>query len=170
MFAGPTWVGKEALEGDGVLSVHEPEVGPPLGQAELHHGPRTTSHRNAYLNKKRMSHENKAFDEPKNQCCRSGMFILDPGSDFFPSLIPYPNCLHPRSRVRIKKNLSVLTPKKWFLSSRKYDPGCSSRIPDPDADFYPSRIPGSKRHRIPDPDPQHLNRLTNISFSNLEVQ
>ncbi len=27
-------------------------------------------------------------------------------------------------------------------------------IPDPDLDFYPSRIPGSKRHRIPDPDPQ----------------
>jgi hypothetical protein len=52
MFAGPTWVGKEALEGDGVLSVHQPEVGPPLGQAKLHHGPRTASHRNAYLNKK----------------------------------------------------------------------------------------------------------------------
>ena len=50
MFGGPTWVGKETLEGDGVLSVHQPEVGPPLGQAELHHGPRTTSHRNAYLN------------------------------------------------------------------------------------------------------------------------
>ncbi len=51
MFGGRTWVGKEALEGDGVLSVHQPEVGPPLGQAELHHGPRTTSHRNAYLKK-----------------------------------------------------------------------------------------------------------------------
>jgi hypothetical protein len=24
-------------------------------------------------------------------------------------------------------------------------------IPDPDADFLPSRIPGSKRHPIPDP-------------------
>jgi hypothetical protein len=46
------------------------------------------------------------------------------------------------------KNLSILTPKKakkWFLSSKKYDPGCSSRIPDPDADFLPSRT------RIPDP-------------------
>ncbi len=28
-------------------------------------------------------------------------------------------------------------------------------IPDPDADFLTSRIQGSKRHPIPDPDPQH---------------
>jgi len=28
-------------------------------------------------------------------------------------------------------------------------------IPDPDFDWYPSRIQGSKRHRIPDPDQQH---------------
>ncbi len=33
------------------------------------------------------------------------------------------------------------------------DPWCLSRIPDPD--FSGSRIQGSKRHRIPDPDPQH---------------
>jgi hypothetical protein len=32
----------------------------------------------------------------------------------------------------------------WFLSSRKYDPGCSSRIPDPDADFLPIPDPGSR--------------------------
>jgi hypothetical protein len=67
------------------------------------------------------------------------MFIPDTGSDFFPSRIPDPNCLHPGSA---SKNLSILTqkkPTKWFLSSRKYDPGCSSRIP------------GSKRHRIPNP-------------------
>ncbi len=43
------------------------------------------------------------------------------------------------------------------LCSRKYDPGCSFRIPDPDPDFtHPgSRIQGSKRHLIPDPDPQY---------------
>jgi hypothetical protein len=40
-------------------------------------------------------------------------------------------------------------PKKLFLSSRKYDPGCSSRIWI--LIFYLSRIQGSKRHRIPDP-------------------
>jgi len=45
------------------------------------------------------------------QCCGSGMFIPDPGSDFFPSRIqnprseltpswiPDPNCLHPGSRI-----------------------------------------------------------------------
>jgi len=52
----------------------------------------------------------------------------------------------------------MLTPqkvKKWFLSSKKYDPGFSSRIPDPGDDFLPSRIQGSKRYPIPNPDPQH---------------
>ncbi len=80
----------------------------------------------------------------------------------------------PRSRIRTvsipdpgssSKNLSILTAKKakkWFLSSKKYDPGCSSRIPDPDADFLPSRIPDpgvnkapNPGSRIPDPDPQY---------------
>ncbi len=75
------------------------------------------------------------------QCCGSGMFI--PDTKFF----------HSGSQIRIKE-FKYYNPKKWFLSSRKYDLGCSSR-PDPDHDFYPSRIRGSKRHRIPDPDPQH---------------
>ncbi len=81
------------------------------------------------------------------QCCGSGMFIPDPGSDFFPSRIRTVSIPDPGSS---SKNLSTLTPKKakkWFLISKKYYPGCSSRIPDPDADFLPSRIP--------DPDPQH---------------
>jgi hypothetical protein len=55
--------------------------------------------------------------------------------------IPDPTFFRPRSeffsyRIHIKE-LSILTPKNVFLSSRKYDPGCSSRIQ------------GSKRHRIP---------------------
>jgi hypothetical protein len=72
-----------------------------------------------------------------------------PGSDFFPSRIRTVSIPDPGSS---SKNLSILTPKKakkWFLSSKKYDPGCSSRIPDPDADFLPSRIQGSKRRPIP---------------------
>ncbi len=87
------------------------------------------------------------------QCCGSGMFIPDPGFDFFPSRIPDPNCLHPGSRILIKEFKYFNPPKKWFLSSNKYDPGCLSRIPDPDADFLPSRIPdpGSKRYPIPEP-------------------
>ncbi len=84
--------------------------------------------------------------------------VADPGCL---SRIPDPTFFHPGSRIRTvfipdpgssSKNLSILTPKKakkWFLSSKKYDP-------DPDADFLPSRIQGSKRHPIPDPDPQHL--------------
>ena len=63
--------------------------------------------------------------------------VADPGCL---SQIPDPTFFHPGSRIRTvsipdpgsaSKNLSILTPKKqkkWFLSSRKYDPGCSSRI------------------------------------------
>jgi hypothetical protein len=60
------------------------------------------------------------------QCCGSGMFIPDP------------NFFHPGSRIRIKE-FKYFNPKKWFLSSRKYDLGCSSpiQIPDPDPDFLP---------------------------------
>jgi hypothetical protein len=84
----------------------------------------------------------------KPQCGGSGMFIPDPafshpGSELSPS--------------RILKEFKYLNPKKankWFLSTKKYDPGCSSRIPDPDATFSRpgSRIQGSKRHPIPDPE------------------
>ncbi len=77
------------------------------------------------------------------------------GSDFFLSRIPDPNCSHPE--------FEYFNPKTWFLSSRKYDPGCSSRIRI--LTFYPSRIQGSKRHRIPYTDPQqckmwHYNAKT----------
>ena len=97
--------------------------------------------------------------------------IPDPGSNFFPSRIPVPNCLHPGSRIRIKefKYFNPKKPKKCLISFRKYDPGCSSRIPDPDADFLPIPDPGSRgqkgtgsRIRIrntghhSDADPQHL--------------
>ncbi len=48
-----------------------------------------------------------------NTVLRIGMFIPDPTFS------------HPGSA---SKKLSILTPKKWFLSSRKYDLGCSSGI------------------------------------------
>jgi hypothetical protein len=53
------------------------------------------------------------------------MFIPDP--TFF---LPGSNCLHPGSRSLIKqfKYFNPKKNKKWFLSSKKYDPGCSSRI------------------------------------------
>ncbi len=71
--------------------------------------------------------------------------FFHPGSRIRTVSIPDPNCLHPGSRIRIKEfnYFNPKKPKKWFLRCRKYDPGCSSRIP------------GSKRHRIPDLDPQH---------------
>jgi hypothetical protein len=42
------------------------------------------------------------------------------------------------------KEFKYFYPEKWFLSTRKYDPGCSSRIRI--LTFYPSRIqdPGSR--------------------------
>jgi hypothetical protein len=48
--------------------------------------------------------------------------------------------------------------QKLSLSSQKYgfeirDPG--SEIRDPEKTYSGSRIQGSKKHRIPDPDPQH---------------
>jgi hypothetical protein len=105
-----------------------------------------------------------------NQCCGSGMFIPDLGSDFFPSRIPDPNCLHPGSASKNLSILFILTEKKWFLSFRKYDPGCSSRIRM--LTFYPSRIrdpgsriQGSKMHRIPDPDPQQCFQQQKILIS-----
>jgi hypothetical protein len=95
--------------------------------------------------------------------------VADPGCL---SRIPDPTFFHTGSRSELSpsrnpdpesasKNLINLTPKKtkkWFLSSRKYDPGSSSRIPDPDADFLPIPDTGSRGqkgtgNRIP--DPQH---------------
>jgi hypothetical protein len=64
--------------------------------------------------------------------------------------IPDPTFFHPGSRIRIKE-FKYFNPKKWFLSSRKYDPGCSSWIPDPDADFYTYRIPDPGVKEAPDP-------------------
>ncbi len=54
--------------------------------------------------------------------------ISDPGTELSPSRIPDP--------VSASKNLSILTPKKLFLSSKKYDLGCSSRIPDMDPQHW----------------------------------
>ncbi len=100
------------------------------------------------------------------RCCGSGIFIQDPGSDFFPSRIrffpsrirffsfPDPG-LDPGSGSSLK-NLSILTQETDIkfsqIRSRMFitDLGSwlwfflPSRIPD-------SRIQGSKKHRIPDP-------------------
>ncbi len=79
-------------------------------------------------------------------------WIPDPGSEFFPSRI-----LDPGYAL---KNLSILTKKKWFFSSQKYDPSFPTwiRIPDLDPDFLPildpnpgSQIPNPGIKKAPDP-------------------
>ncbi len=61
-----------------------------------------------------------------------------PGSRIRPFLFRIRIFFHPRFRILIKE-FKYFNPKKWFLSSGKYDPGCSSRIRI--MTFYPSRIP-----------------------------
>ncbi len=91
----------------------------------------------------------------KIQRCGSGMFISDPGSDFFPYRIWIVSIPNPGSA---SQKLKYFYPIKWFLSSRKYDPGCSFQIPDPDPDFLPIPDPGCRGHRIPDPGPATLEK------------
>ncbi len=90
------------------------------------------------------------MQEPKigpvdgNQGCGSGSVLfwavfriqdVYPGSECFPSRI----CI---------KEFKYFNPKNCFLSSRKYDPGCSSRI----RIFYPSKIPDPGVKKAPDPE------------------
>ncbi len=78
----------------------------------------------------------------ENQCCESGMFIPDPGAEFFPFRIPDPGSKrfpdpHPHQRIK------VFLPNKLFLSSRKYDLKFSSRIRFPDPGVLKAPDPGS---------------------------
>ncbi len=54
-------------------------------------------------------------------------FFSIPDPNLFPSRISEPNFFHPGSRICVKE-FKCFNPKKWYLSSRKYDPSCSSRI------------------------------------------
>jgi hypothetical protein len=70
-------------------------------------------------------------------------------------VIPDPNFLHPGSRIRIKEFKYYFDPKNCFYAFgnmiQVLHPGSGSWIWI--QIFYSSWIPGSKRHRIP--DPQH---------------
>ena len=55
----------------------------------------------------------------------------------------------------IFQELLKFLPKKLSPSPQKYEFG----IRDPEKTYSGSRIQGSKRHRIPDPDPQHCRYL-----------
>ncbi len=100
---------------------------------------------------------------PISQCCESGMFIPDAGSEFFPFRILDPNF---PSRIRIfsipdpHQKIKYFNPKKLLLSSWKYDPGRSSRIRILIFTHPGSRIQGTKRHRFPDPGSGSATMLT----------
>jgi hypothetical protein len=82
-------------------------------------------------------------------------------------VFPDPNFSNPDPGSGVKKikdpgspskNLSIFNPK---LVSKLSEIWCSSRIRI--LIFYPSRIQGSKRHRIPDLHPQHWISYLNFS-------
>ncbi len=88
--------------------------------------------------------------------------ILDiyPGSrsNIFPSRIPDPGSKYSRIRIRIRTRIQNFN----FNSKKcrkKYDPKYFSQIRD--LIFHPSRIHGSTRHRIPNPDPQYCIKEKN---------
>ncbi len=68
------------------------------------------------------------------------------------------NCSRKKFQPNFKELWNVL-PKKLSLSSQKYEFG----IRDPRSGINLFRIPGSKRQRIPDPDPQHWDPGSRMS-------
>jgi hypothetical protein len=83
--------------------------------------------------------------------------IPDPDADFLTSRILDPNYLHPGSGI-LNIDLKYFTPSKeksvHYSCLKKYDPGCSSQIPDPRSGrgFSHFPDPGSElsTSRIPD--------------------
>jgi hypothetical protein len=104
----------------------------------------------------------------RDQCC------ADPGClyriQIFTSRIPRilgQNDSESSVPICIKEFKSIFNPKKeLFLSSRKNYLGCLSRIPNPDPDFCPSRIPDPRFRpgvkKAPDPDPPSATLIMNI--------
>jgi hypothetical protein len=84
--------------------------------------------------------------------------VADPGCSI---RIPDPNFFHPGSRIRIFSIPDPHKELKYFnqnIVSKLSEILSGLFIPDTDPDFFTllgSRIQGSKRHLIPDPDPQH---------------
>jgi hypothetical protein len=88
------------------------------------------------------------------------------------SWIPDPNFFHPGSRISDpwSKRLPDPHPHQRIVSELS-EIWSGMFIPDPDLDFYPSRIPvpgfrGQKGtgSRIPDPDPQHCGLIGAVAF------
>ncbi len=132
----------------------------------------------SYIGRKRV--QERLYYYTTIQCCGSGMFIPDP--DFYPSRFPDPKtatkergekkicchnflCSHKFHKIEnyfsfevLKKmcanfqRIIELSTQKILTKLSKYM-GLGSGIRK--KTYSGSRIQGSKRHRIPDPDPQH---------------
>jgi hypothetical protein len=72
--------------------------------------------------------------------------------------------------ANFKKIIELFTQKIVTKLSRIWvrDPG--SEIQDPEKTYSGSRIQGLKRHRIPDPDPQHCLEVRKNFFSHRVVE
>ncbi len=90
------------------------------------------------------------------QCCGSGMFLPDHGSEFFHPGSMFKKIPDPYPHQRILKYFKA---KKLFLSPWKNDLGCSSLIPCPD--LFP--IPDPEVKKVP--DPQHCFLLILLPYS-----
>jgi hypothetical protein len=86
------------------------------------------------------------------------LFTAGSALKFFAVLrIPDPNFFHRGSRIQGQKDSRIrirIRIKEFnYFNPKNVHPGSGPRIRI--LIFYPSRIPGSKRHRIPDSDPQN---------------
>ncbi len=100
------------------------------------------------------------------------MFFRIPDPTFFHpgSRTPDPNFFYlgSGSRIRIKE-FKYCNPKKWFLISRKYDQGCSFRIPDLDPDFLSNPDPGSRGRKGTGSRIRIRNTIRNQSSNSVEL-
>ncbi len=87
------------------------------------------------------------------------MFILDPGSEFFPSKTQGQK---DPGFGPAAKNLSILTQKIVSKLSKIWS-GLFIPDPDPDPDFYPSRIPDPGVKKAPNPGSGSATLLANYS-------
>jgi hypothetical protein len=69
--------------------------------------------------------------ERKIHCCGSGMFIPDPGSEFFPSRIRFFSIPDPGSASKNLSIYSILNKKKWFSKLSEIWSGLFILDPDP---------------------------------------
>jgi hypothetical protein len=91
-----------------------------------------------------------------NSVADPGCLYRIPDPDFYPSRIPDQKTVTTEKEVKKKvgpifKELLKFLPKKFSICYQIYGFG----IRDPEKTYSGSRIQGSKRHRIQDPDPQH---------------